>query len=151
MIKVFNSRFENSLRMILLLYIYSGAKDLESLYITDFLTVYGKDFEITLENLNGDNDYKYSELQSRKLACRQALRELVLNGLVIPVKDQSGILYDITDAGKEYAEDLKSEYAMEYKVNAEKAIRYVENYTSRQVLVMLNKLSTESLRGEHCE
>lgn len=105
MIKVFNSRFENSLRLILMLNCYGEAKDLDSLYITDFITVYGKDFGISKENLNGDNDFKYSEFQSRKVACRNALKELVLNGLALPLKEKDGILYCITEAGREFAEN----------------------------------------------
>lgn len=151
MIKVFNSRFENSLRMLLLLNCFSEAKDLESLYILDFLAIYGRDFEITTNNLNGDNDFKFSEFQSRKGICRKALKELVLKGLVTPIKSIDGILYQVTDAGKEYAGELKSEYAIEYKDNAQKVIQYSGNYSNRQIMAMINKLSTENIRGESSE
>ena len=147
MIKIFNSRFENSLRMVLLLSVYSTPEDIDRLYITDFITVYGKEFGISEENLNGDNDFKYSEFQTRKTACRNALRELVLNGLVIPIKDEKCIFYQITQAGRDFAEDLNSNYAVEYRKCALKAITYTNNYTGRQLIVLINKQSSDQLRG----
>ena len=147
MIKVFNSTFENSLRMILLLNEFDSSELLDRLYTTDFRTVYGRDFGLASENLNGDNDFKYSEFQSRKVVCKNALRELVLNGLVIPIKDQTGIRYQINDEGKEYADSLHSEYAMAYRENAEAAIKYVEKYSDHQIISMINRMSTDSVRG----
>jgi hypothetical protein len=147
MIKVFNSTFENSLRMILLLNEFDSSELLDRLYTTDFLAVYGRDFGVASENLNGDNDFKYSEFQSRKTVCRNALKELVLNGLVTPIKDQTGIRYQINDAGKEYADSLQSEYAVAYRENADAAIKYVEKYSDRQIISMINRMSTDSVRG----
>ena len=151
MIKVFNSSFENSLRMILLLKEFESPQLLDRLYITDFLAIYGKDFNITPENLNGENDFKYSEFQARKGICKNALKELVLNGLVNPIKDESGILYQINEAGKEYADSLHSEYASEYKEYSKAAIRYIGDFTDRQMIAMINQLSTDSVRGERHE
>lgn len=151
MIKIFNSRFENSLRLLLLLNNLTEPMLLERLYIIDFLVVYGKDFGITEENLNGDNDFKYSEFQSRKAICKSALKELVLNGLVLPTSSKAGILYQITDVGMSYAEELKSEYALEYKNNTVKTMQHVGNCSNRILLEKINKLSAESIRGESCE
>ena len=111
---------------------YGEAKDLDSLYITDFITVYGKDFGISEENLNGDNDFKYSEFQSRKVACRNALKELVLNGLALPLKEKDGILYCITEAGRECAVSART---------------YLNEYTNRQVVAMINKRSSNQTKG----
>lgn len=148
MIKIFNSTFENSLRMVLLLNEFGEPQLLERLYTADFIAIYGKDFNITQENLNGDNDYKYSEFQARKAVCTKALKELVLNGLVIPIKDKKGILYMINDFGKQYAESLQSEYAIEYRTCAKAAKEYIDKYTNRQVVSMINRLSAESVRSE---
>lgn len=151
MIKIFNSKFENSLRLILLLNYLSDPMLLERLYIIDFLVVYGKDFGFTEENLNGDNDFKYSEFQSRKVICKNALKELVLNGLVLPTSSKAGILYQITDAGRAYAEGLVSEYALEYKANTVNTMQHISNYSNRKLIEMINKLSAESIRGESSE
>ncbi len=148
MIKIFNSAFENSLRMVLLLNEYEEPQLLERLYTTDFIAIYGKDFNIAQENLNGDNDYKYSEFQSRKVVCTKALKELVLNGLIIPIKDDKGILYQINGFGKQYAESLQSEYAIEYRKCAKAAREYIDKYTDRQVVSMINRLSADSVRSE---
>lgn len=151
MIKIFNSTFENSLRMVLLLSEYDEPQLLDRLYTADFLAIYGKDFGIGEENLNGDNDYKFSEFQSRKVMCRTALKELVLNGLVVPTKDTKGILYQLNDNGRNYADSLHSEYATEYREYANAAIEYMMKYTDRQIITMINKLSTDSVRSEKNE
>lgn len=151
MIKVFNSTFENSLRMVLLLDEFDGPQLLDRLYTADFLTIYGKDFNISQENLNGENDFKYSEFQSRKAVCRNALKDLVLKGLVNPIKEQNGICYQINDAGRQSADSLQSEYATMYRRNAKSAIEYVSNYTDRQIIAMINQLSADSVRGENHE
>lgn len=151
MIKVFNTTFENSLRMLLLLSGFQKPELLDRLYITDFLAVYGKDFNITQENLNGDNDFKYSEFQSRKELCRKALKDLVVNGMVTPHKDGSGILYELTDAGNQFAESLQSEYATEYRQCAKAARAYISNYSNRQAIAMINQLSTDSVRSDSHE
>lgn len=151
MIKIFNSRFENSLRLLLLLDYLSEPMLLERLYIIDFMVVYGKDFGVSEENLNGDNDFKYSEFQSRKGICKSALKELVLNGLVLPTSSKEGILYQITDAGRTFAKELVSEYALEYKNNTMKTMQHVGNYSNRKLVEMINKLSAESIRGESSE
>lgn len=151
MTKVFNSTFENSLRMLLLLERFRDAELLERLYVTDFLAIYGKDFGITQENLNGDNDFKYSEFQTRKRICEKALKELVLDGMVFPYADQSGILYRLTDDGRRFAESLQSEYAAEYRDCADKAISYTSNYTTIRIIKAIHKIAADSVRGDGYE
>jgi len=146
MTKVFNSTFENSLRMILILLEFNEPQTLDRLYVVDFLTVYGKTFNIVKENLNGENNYLYSEFQSRKLICREALKKLVLDGMAFPMNDVRGILYEITDAGKQFADSLHSDYASEYKNYAKAAIKYASNYTDRQIISVINRMSTDSIK-----
>ena len=58
--RLFNSTFENSLRLLILLDEYDMPKSLDMLYAVDFMSLYGASFGITDQNLNGDNDYKFS-------------------------------------------------------------------------------------------
>ena len=58
--RLFNSTFENSLRLLILLDEYDMPKSLDMLYAVDFMTLYSASFGITDQNLNGDNDYKFS-------------------------------------------------------------------------------------------
>ena len=81
------------------------------------------------------------------MACRNALKELVLNGLALPLKEKDGILYCITEAGREFAESLESDYAVEYRECAVSARTYLNEYTNRQVVAMINKRSSNQTKG----
>ena len=78
--RLFNSTFENSLRLLLLLDEYDMPQTLDMLYAVDFMTIYSEPFGLSEQNLNGDNDLKYSEFASQRDLVKEALKELVLNG-----------------------------------------------------------------------
>ena len=61
MARLFNSTFENSLRIAILLDCFSSAQTVDMLYAADFMTIYGKAFGVSEADLNGDNQYKFSE------------------------------------------------------------------------------------------
>lgn len=61
--KIFNSRFENPLRIIPLLDAFGMPQNVDMMYAADFMAVYGKTFGISAKDLNGDNQYKFSELR----------------------------------------------------------------------------------------
>ena len=97
-------------------------------------------------DLNGDNQYKFSEFASRREIVRQALKQLVLDGLVWPDNSDAGILYSITDAGREYSATLESEYAEEYRSTARRIVEMVSDVSERTIIDKINKMSAESLR-----
>ena len=78
--KLYNSTFENSIRVLLLLNKYEMPQTLDMVYVIDFMTLYGASLGITDHNLNGDNDYKFSVFASHRECVKEALKELVLNG-----------------------------------------------------------------------
>lgn len=144
--KLFNSVFENSLRILLLLAEFDCRQSLDKIYATDFMVSYGATFGVSESDLNGDNQYKFSEFASRREIVRQALKQLVLDGLVRPDNSTVGILYSITDAGREYSNILGSEYAEEYRSTAKKVVEIVSNVSERTIIDKINKMSAESLR-----
>ena len=75
-----------------------------------------------------------------------ALKELVLDGLVIPSQTPSGIVYQVTPTGKEYCESLDSDYAKEYKMIAKKVVQAVDGKSERSVIAKINRLSAASLK-----
>lgn len=144
--KLFNSVFENSLRILLLLAEFDCGQSLDKIYATDFMVSYGATFGVSESDLNGDNQYKFSEFASRREIVRQALKQLVLDGLVRPDNSTVGILYSITDAGREYSNILGSEYAEEYRSTAKKVVEIVSSVSERTIIDKINKMSAESLR-----
>lgn len=144
--KLFNSVFENSLRIILLLAEFGEAHSIDMIYATDFMVSYGATFSMSETDLNGENPYKFSEFASRREIVHAALKELVLDGLVFPTSTEHGILYSITDTGREFSQTLNSEYAQEYRKTAKKIVKAVAGKSERAVICDINKLSAASLR-----
>ena len=142
----FNSIFENSLRLLILLDIYDMPQTVDMLYAVDFMTVYGRSFGITETNLNGDNEYRFSEFASRREPVRAALKEMVLNGTAQAVSYKNGLAYIITPEGEDYCSSLVSEYANEYRNNANAVINRVAGRTERSIISAINKKSAEALR-----
>lgn len=128
MTNVFNTTFELSLRVLLAL--ESSANRLQTVdMITaiDFITVYGKDFGISEENLHGDNLYRFCELAVRRNLITGALKDLVLDELVSVRASNNGFTYFISDKGKTFCNELACTYAKEYReaVRFRKIIIYI--------------------------
>lgn len=144
--RVFNSTLENALRIILLLDAFDTPQNTDMLYAADFIVVYGRTFGIADEDLNGDNQYKFSEFVSRRAMVQKALKELVLDGFVLPLEIDSGIVFQITADGKKYCSSLESDYAREYKSIAKKVVQFVSGKSERSVIAQINRLSATSLK-----
>lgn len=146
MSNLFNSTFENSLRIVILLDAFEKPINLDMIYVTDFIVSYGKDFGVSTDNLNGDNPYKYSEFASRREIISAALKHLVLEGLVLPQNTNNGIIYCLTSDGKTFSQALNSEYAKEYRKTTQNTLTYVSNKNERELIARINKMSAQSLQ-----
>ena len=151
MYSVFNSKFEISLRVLILMDEAGTAFTLGRIYLADFIATYGSSFGITKKNINGDNQYMYSEFASRRELVRGALKELVLDGYILPLKSNKGFLYLINDCGRAFSESLSSDYAKEYRDAARKALRYIENRTQKSIVAEINEMSMESIKGRNSQ
>ena len=146
--KLFNTTFENALRLLILLDVYDYPQTLDMLYAVDFMATYGRTFNIIEDNLNGDNQYKFSEFASRREAVKIALKALVLDGLVQALNLNDGITYTVSSDGEDYCNSLESEYATEYRRNVQLAIKSVAGKTERELISKINKMSARSFMKE---
>lgn len=144
--RVFNSTLENALRIILLLNAFGTPQNTDMLYAADFIVVYGRTFGLADEDLNGDNQFKFSEFVSRRSMVQKALRELVLDGFAMPSETDNGMVFQITADGRKYCDSLESDYAREYKTIAKNVVQFVSGKTERSVIAHINRLSATSLR-----
>ena len=122
-------------------------QSLDMLYAVDFMALYSASFGITDQNLNGDNDYKFSVFASHRDSTQEALKFLVLNGTVQAVSYNEGLAYVITPEGEDYCKSLESDYAKEYRKNAKAVIKTVANRSERTVIDAIYKLSAKSFKG----
>ena len=145
--RLFNSTFENSLRLLILLDEYDMPKSLDMLYAVDFMTLYSASFGITDQNLNGDNDYKFSVFASHRKSIQESLKVLVLDGTVQAVSFNEGLAYIITPEGEDFCQSLDSDYANEYRKTAQAVIKAVSTRSERTVIDAIFKLSAKSFQG----
>ena len=145
--KLFNSIFENSLRLLILLDEYDMPKSLDMLYAVDFITLYGASFGITDQNLNGDNNYMFSVFASHRENIQETLKVMVLNGTAQAVSFNAGLTYIITPEGEDYCHSLESDYAKEYRKTAQAVIKAVSSRSERTVINAIYKQSAKSVKG----
>lgn len=145
---IFNSNFEMELRILLLM---SAARkkafSVERIISLDFIVCYAGHFQLPYLNPQGDNHYMFSELASRRERIREAVKSLVVQGL-LDVRLDNGYVFSITDAGNKYIRKLKSEYAMQYKTIAADAIKRFKGYSDLQLDHMINDSAVKSVWGD---
>lgn len=145
MTTIFNSTFENVLRLTILIDTFKGAQTEDMLYAIDFIAQYGAVFNISDKNLHGENPFMFSEFASRKKIIRLVLKNMVLEGYVKPRNSSVGITYVLTGDGKAFVSELNSEYANDYRQLVECAIEQYGSKSERSIISEINKRSKDCL------
>lgn len=147
---VINTTFEVSLRAMLTLEAIKGIWHTSDMVAAlDFITAYGKEFAVSDENLHGESSYKFSEFALRREMVRDALKLLVVEGLVEVKSASNGFVCRLSTHGIDYCAKLGGDYALSYRSAAQNACAYVQGRSDRQVLAEINNRSVRSLqRGE---
>lgn len=136
MINIFNSTFENSLRVILLLINSPMDFRQERIVYLDFITCYSHDFGFS-ENINGNNSSKKAEITLRRSKIKKALHELVIDGFVEPIDKETGHFFKITSEGIHFAEQLSSDYAVKYREISKSVITNFSAKTDKELLDLI--------------
>lgn len=143
--KVFNTPFEISLHIVLLLDVADASLTLDRITAYDFIVIYGQDFGIVDKPLNGQNGFAFSELSTRRNLTRRAIKDLVLDGLLTAMDEKNGILFSITASGKKMSSSFQSEYATRYKKLMRLVVEKYKKCSDVQLINEVNKQSTQSL------
>lgn len=120
MANIFNTDFEISLRALLLLDAYDSYLSQDIIRDLDLLATYGKEFGVSETNLHGDNSYSFSEMASRHDIIKNAIKQLVTDGLILVKATSAGFSYKISLKGKEYVASMESDYVNEYQGEVDK-------------------------------
>ncbi len=144
--KLFNTPFELSLHVVLLLDVADTGLTLDRIAAYDFVAIYCEDFGIADRSLNGENGFAFSELSARRNLTKTAIKDLVVDGLVIATDDETGILYSVSESGRKMSEGFQSEYAERYKELMRLVVEKYGNYSDVQLFNEINRQSTKSLR-----
>lgn len=144
--KLFNTPFELSLHVVLLLDVANAGITLDRIAAYDFIAIYCEDFGVADKSLNGKNGFAFSELSARRNLTKTAIKNLVVDGLVIATDDETGILYAVSESGRNMSEGFQSEYAKRYKELMRLVAEKYGNYSDVQLFNEISRQSTKSLR-----
>ncbi|MCI1244827.1 MAG: hypothetical protein LKG11_02660 [Bacilli bacterium] len=137
--KLYNSSFEMELRTLMVLYISPlESMSADQIYSFDFICCYGEDFEVSENNLHGDSAYKFGELALRKSVINDAVKDLVVRGM-IDVVTGDGFKYKINDRGIEFISSLDNQYSDLYTKIAGDAFTKYGKLTEQELLAIINK------------
>ena len=114
--KVFNTTFENMLRILVLMSVLAEPVNSDRLTALDFICIYGKKCKVLDKNLHGDNEFGCAE----------------------------GLVYSLNERGREIVTNIQSSYSKAYAIGARIVYRKFANYTDEAVLKYISKLATES-------
>ena len=115
--KLFNTEFEVSMRLLILINSISSLNEDELAYL-DFFSIYSKTFNFTNENLNGDCSFPINEITLQRKLIRNALKELVLKSLVkVSFDGEKGYIYSATNEGMTYVSRVNDSYSLQYQSN----------------------------------
>lgn len=92
--ELFNSPFELSLRVLIILNTAQLRLTIDKIVAYDFISTYSSDFGISESNLHGNNSYRFSEYTTKRIIITQSIKNLVLEGFIeneIPEIDYSNV------------------------------------------------------------
>ena len=131
--KLFNTPFELSLHVVLLFDVVDTGLTLDRIAAYDFIAIYCEDFGVVDRSLNGENGFAFSELSARRNFTKTAIKDLVVDGLVVASDDEMGILYSVSESGRKMSEGFQSEYAERYKELMRLVVEKYGNYSDVQL------------------
>lgn len=144
---LFNTPFEMELRSLLLLSVLGESPvSIDRVVILDFISCYGADFELAAINLHGNNRVKFGEISNRRSLLKEAIKTLVVKGMVDVTVDR-GYLFSISDVGKKYVDKFECEYSEDYlKVSKEVVTKYKDK-SDEELMEIIQSYSLQSIRG----
>lgn len=136
--KLFNSRFEIGLRVLLIL----GEQKLlsvDQLLAFDFITTYASSFNLEKDNLHGDSAFNYSEIANRRQMINKGISLLRMYSLVdLNCSNQNGYEYSLTDLGNKIEKQLDDQYAIRYRKILSKVINKYYGFSSKELMHLIN-------------
>ena len=144
---IFNTPFENGLRLLLLLSFHKDrTMSLDMVTALDFLALYGEDLGVSPISMNGQNAFSLCEYTAKRELLRTAARYLVLRGLIKADESADGFGYRITDRGAKTADALDSDYAKEYRIALEFTGKFAEK-SEQQLISWINRAAAAKIQG----
>ena len=138
---VFNSVYETSMRLVLLLFAFDAPLSSEELFVFDFVATYGKEFGLTDVSLNGDSEFTLSKATLRRKRVMGAISYLVRNGYIAPMATESNTKYALTERGNEFCKKISvTGYSEKYILTVELGKKELFTKKSKVLDLILDKI-----------
>ena len=135
--KLFNTSFEVSLRILLIL---SAVKPrsitIDRIAAYDLMAVYGRDFGIAEQNLHGENQFSFSEFSAKREQLNGALKSLLLDDFAAGLNER----------GREFVKSMQSEYAAAYMETVKKTHRMLGKTSDASLLSKITRQAMDALK-----
>lgn len=145
--KIFNTPFENMLRILLLSATMKKPANVDRLVALDFICIFGKKCKVLDKNLHGDNEFGFSEFTTKRERISEAIKIAVRNDFMKVENSDIGFAYSINDRGKEIVKGLQSPYARLYVIGAKIVCNRFSTYADEEILKYISDLSTGMREG----
>ncbi len=142
--KVFNTTFENMLRLLLLADTLNTPANVDRLAALDFICIYGKKCKVLEKNLHGDNEFGFAEFANKREKISEAAKLSVRNDFIKVEHTNQGFLYSISDRGRQVVQGTQSPYAKAYVMGAKIVCMRFSNISDEGVLQYISDRATES-------
>ena len=143
MTQIFNTNFEVSRRLLLLLSAFDRDLDIDVISILDLIVTYSKNYDLGDENLHGDNKLSFSEITARRQLTSHAIKDLVFKNLIDVIVSPNGFIYKINKNGIALCDSMTSIYSVEYLREAKKLNEKLGNKTNQEIINYANKYNTK--------
>lgn len=143
MTQIFNTNFEVSRRILLLLSAFDRDLDIDIISVLDLIVTYSKNYDLGDENLHGDNKLSFSEITARRQLISHALKDLAFKNLLDVVVSANGFIYKINKKGLALCESMTSIYSVEYLKEAKKLNEKLSDKTNQQIINYASKYNTK--------
>ena len=138
---VFNSVYETSMRLVLLLNTFDCPLSSEELFVFDFIATYGKEFGLTDVSLNGDSEFTLSKATLRRKRVMEAVSYLVRNGYITFIAEKNETKYELTKRGNGlYKKISQSGYSEKYILTVELGKKELFTKKNKVLDLLLDKI-----------
>ena len=85
----------------------------------------------------------FSEFAVKRELIWEGIKDLVLRGLILPLKEDSGIKYTIEYDGEKLCRDLDSPYASKYRTIVHRVILATKELDERELIAWIEEKSSQ--------
>lgn len=121
---IYNTSYEVSVRVLILLNFTSGPIDLQRIIYYDYLMLHYGDVDEDYESIHPANPFHTTELYIRRELIQSALDLICKKGLTNIILSNDGFLYEISSLGRNFIKCFENDYFA-------KLIKYAQLVTNR--------------------